>query len=117
MSHGELAYFTVYVTVPTDEGLYKEKRRVLELMAMPNVPYRAPGHSVPSSNPCPKPALKAQVKGFRGRGNRQVGGSLRVEKRFSGFYLIARGSALSMYMRNTAMPAPATMSPINLSQT
>jgi len=39
------------VTVPTNEGLYKEKRRVLELMAMPNVPYRAPGHSVPRSTP------------------------------------------------------------------
>ena len=62
------------MTVPTDEGLYKEKRRVLELMAMPNVPYRAPGHSVLRSNPCPKPAVKAQVKGFRGCGNRQVGG-------------------------------------------
>jgi len=39
------------VAVPTDEGLYKEKRRVLELMVMPNVPYRAPGHSVPRSTP------------------------------------------------------------------
>ncbi len=48
---GELAYFTVYVAVHTDEGLYKEfekrvmpvdefekeKRRVLELMATPNI--------------------------------------------------------------------------------
>jgi selenophosphate synthase/acylphosphatase len=48
---GELAYFTVYVAIHTDEGLYrefekrvmpvdefeKEKRRVLELMATPNV--------------------------------------------------------------------------------
>ena len=48
---GELAYFTTYVAIHTDEGLYKEfekrvmpvedfekeKRRVLELMATPNV--------------------------------------------------------------------------------
>ncbi|MCI4446715.1 MAG: hypothetical protein JHC20_02205 [Pyrobaculum sp.] len=52
------------MTVLTDEGLYKEKRRVLELMAMPDVPHRAPGHSVPRSTPCPRPAVKAQVKGL-----------------------------------------------------
>jgi Selenophosphate synthase len=48
---GELAYFTTYVAIHTDEGLYKEfekgvmpidefekeKRRVLELMATPNI--------------------------------------------------------------------------------
>ena len=32
-------------------------------------------------------------------------------------YFNTRGNALSMYMRNTAMPAPATMSPMSLSQT
>ena len=36
-----MAYFTVYVAIHTDEGLYKEfekeKKMVLELMATPNV--------------------------------------------------------------------------------